>query len=168
MIKSISVKKKRKTKQIYQLSERQEDFLKDWKIVRYYIQKKYNLTLSELEILLHLYSSGPFTRDYFFEFAALSDWDKGKLKNMMDRGFIYVYRKKKGREPRLYDLTHQAKYICNLTYKKLLKKEPISENPRSNPMFVKDASFTDKIYRRIIEKMNRKTNNPQESDSWPL
>ena len=35
-------------------------------------------------------------------------------------------------------------------------------------MFVKDASFTDKIYRRIIEKMNRKTNNPQESDSWPL
>jgi DNA-binding PadR family transcriptional regulator len=164
MIKTISVKKKRRKKKIYQLNERQEDFLKDWKVVRYYIQKKYEITLGELEILLHLYSCGPFTRDYFFQYANLSDWDKGKLKKMMDRGFIYIYRKKQGRESKLYDLTHQAKYICNLTYKKLTKKEPISENPRSNPMFSKDASFTDKIYKRIIEKMNRKLNDPQDND----
>lgn len=163
----IKVKRKRKQK-VYQINERKNDFLKDWKVVRYYIQKKYNLNLSELEILLHLYSSGPFTRDYFFQYANLSDWDKGKLKRMMDQGYIYVYRKKQGREARLYDLTHKAKYICNLTYKKLNGEEPISENPRSNPMFSKDASFTDKIYRRIIEKMNTKSNNPKENDEWLL
>ena len=31
-------------------------------------------------------------------------------------------------------------------------------------MFLKDASYTDRIYRRIIEKMNRKINDPEDTD----
>tara|TARA_B110000483_G_scaffold83309_1_gene103406 strand:- start:538 stop:1032 length:495 start_codon:yes stop_codon:yes gene_type:complete len=164
MIKSILLKTKRKKKQTYQINDRKHDFLKDWKVVRYYIQKKYDISLGELEILLHLYSCGPFTRSYFFQYAFLSNWDKSKLRRMMDQEYIYIYRKKSGSETRLYDLTHKAKYICNLTYKKLSNEEPISENPRSNPMFSKDASYTDRIYRRIIEKMNRKINDPEDTD----
>ena len=40
-------------------------------------------------------------------------------------------------------------------YKKLMKEELISEDPRSNPIF-KRETYTDKVYKKIIEKMNSK------------
>ena len=54
---------------------------------------------------------------------------------------------------RLYELSHKAKIICSLTYKKLMSEEPISEDPRSNPLF-KSESYMDKVYKNVIKKMN--------------
>ena len=76
---------------------------------------------------------------------------------MVKNGFIREWRGggvKYGRS-KIFELTHLSKTICSNTYKKLLKEELISEDPRSNPIFKKET-YTDKIYKQIIEKMNAK------------
>ena len=74
---------------------------------------------------------------------------------MMDKGLIKQWRTDSGKYARgkLYELTHLGKSICSITYKKLTQEELISENPRLNPIFKKET-YTDKVYRSIIEKMN--------------
>ena len=77
---------------------------------------------------------------------------------MVNSGLIKEWRpggEKYGRA-KLWELSHKAKTICSLTYKKLLSEEPISEEPRSNPIF-KKQNYTDKIYKSVIEKMNKAT-----------
>jgi hypothetical protein len=39
------------------------DYLKYWRVIRYYIKNKYGLTQADLDILLFLYSEQYFTKD---------------------------------------------------------------------------------------------------------
>lgn len=75
---------------------------------------------------------------------------------MVNKGLIKEWRPggEKYGKAKLWELSHQGKNICSLTYKKLMMEEPISEEPRSNPIF-KKTNYTDKVYKKIIEKMNR-------------
>ena len=82
----------------------------------------------------------------------------------MDRGFIRKWRdRRKEGYADLYELTQQAKLICNQTYKKLTQEEPISEDKYRNEVFRSD-NYMDKIYRRLIKKMNKKPSE-EEGDS---
>ncbi len=135
--------------------ERQNNFLKYWRIVRYYIKRKYNISLSEHDMLLYLYDIPFFKKEDFNYYANSMSWDKKRFYNMIRKGLIKEWRGggvKHGRS-KIFELTHLGKNICSVTYKKLLKEELISEDPRSNPIFKKE-SYTDKIYKQIIEKMN--------------
>ena len=62
---------------------------------------------------------------------------------------------------KMFELSHKAKSICSLTYKKLLQEETISENAVSIPIFKKE-SYMDKVYKNVIEKMN-KSKSPSDS-----
>jgi len=75
---------------------------------------------------------------------------------MIEIGYIRQWRERQGREAALYELTKKAKMICNQTYKKLTGEEVISEDKYQNTIF-KGENFQDKIYRKLIEKMNQKT-----------
>lgn len=135
----------------------QYDFLKYWRVVRYWVKRKYDLNTEELDILLYLYSEGIFKRSVFKEFEGILNWNKNRFNSLLRKGLIISWRDKtcpKGRA-KLYKLSVKGKRICNTVYRKLLQEEKISESRVNNPIFGK-ASYSDKMYRKIIKKMNEK------------
>lgn len=145
-----------KRKDVYFSREKKHNFLKNWRIVKYYIKRKYNISSTELELLLYLYDSNLFTKKEFISFANTINWQRSKFSEMCEKNYIKLWREKEGRESALYELTKQAKMICNQVYKKLTGEETISEDPYQNSLF-KGDNFQDKIYRALIKKMNEKT-----------
>ena len=144
------------TRKTYFKREKKYNFLKDWRVVRYYIKRKYDISSTELELLLYLYDSDLFTKKEFITFANTINWQRSKFTDMCDAGYIKMWREKEGRESALYELTKKAKMICNQVYKKLTGEEVISEDPYQNSVF-KGENFQDKIYRNLIKKMNEST-----------
>lgn len=157
MFKRFYVKKKPRKTPVYDARQREFDFLKNWRVVRYYVQKRYDLSMSELEMILFLYDESVFDKELFNSFAQSMSWDKSRFTAMKDKGLIKIWRKgQKTNHRQLYELSHKAKIICSHTYKKLLGLELISEDPYRNNI-MKGQNYMDKIYRNLIKKMNEKT-----------
>jgi len=133
----------------------QNDYLKYWKVVRQWARSTYKLSTSEIEMLLFLYSEDLFTRKNFEEYNQIMSWDKRRFDNLLRNGWIIKWRERKGRESILYGLAYKSKRLCASIYKKLNKEEAISEDRRKNPMFKSSAKYSDKVYRRVIKKMNQ-------------
>lgn len=133
------------------------DFLKNWRIVRYWAKRKYNITQEEIDILLFFYSEGIFKRKDFYEHQIIFKWDKGRFNRLVRDGYISNWRDytSKGAKSKLYELSIKSKRICLSIYKKLMYEETISENRQHNPIFGK-ASYSDKMYRQVIKRMNQK------------
>lgn len=156
-------KKPRKTP-VYKPREKEFNFLKNWRVVRYYIQKRYSLTLSELEMLLFLYDEKLFDKATFFSFANCMSWDRNRFSDMKKRELISVWREGKiAKHRELYQLSQKAKLICSHTYKKLVGQELISEDPYRNNI-MKGTTYADKVYRNLIKKMNSKTTADSHND----
>ena len=134
---------------------RDYNFLKYYRVVRYYIKKKYEISLMELDMLLYLYDMPFFNKEDFNYYGTTMSWDKKRFYEMVEKGLIKEWRpgKKRYARKKLFELSHKAKSICSLTYKKLMQEEPISEKKESNPIF-DNPSYMDKMYRNVIMKMN--------------
>jgi len=131
----------------------ENDYLKYWRVVKYYVKAKYGLTQAELEMLLFLKSEGYFDKDKFKEFDALISWNVNRFDKLRRDGWIEVFRRRDGKRKALYQLSMKSKRVIDLVYKKLNGEElPISES--HNPMFKKDVSYSSKVYRNFIKQMN--------------
>ena len=153
IVKSYKRGKRKKFKK--QPRTRDYNFLKYYRVVRYYIKKKYEITLMELDMILYLYDMPFFRKEDFNYYGNTMSWDKKRFYEMIKKGLIKEWRpgKEQYAKAKMYELSHKAKSICSLTYKKLLQEETISENAVSNPIFKKE-SYMDKVYKNVIEKMN--------------
>jgi len=128
-----------------------KDYLKYWRVIRYYVQARYELSTPELEMLLFLYSEKYFDRDKFAEFDALLSWNKGRFEKLRKDGWIVVFRKADGKNKALYDLSRRSKQLVSNVYKWLNGEEiPID----SSRLTAKNVCYTDKIYRNMILEMN--------------
>lgn len=157
MYKRFYVAKKPKKTPTYQYRPRQHNFLKYWRVVKYYIKDKYKISSSELDMLLFLYDENVFTRKIFNSFSETMSWDKNRFSSMVESGYIKKWRdRKETQRSTLWELTLKSKRICNHLYKKLMQEEVISEDPYRNEIF-KGKSYMDKVYKNIIKKMNSKT-----------
>ena len=134
---------------------KQHNFLKYWRVVRYWAQRKYGLSNYEIEMLLYLYDKPLFTRKDFLQFEGLLAWDKTRFKELQNNGMIVVWREHKGysRQAKMYELSNLSKRICASIYKKLTQEEHISELPQNNPVF-KGNNYADKMYRKLMKQMN--------------
>lgn len=157
MYKRFYVNKKPRKTPIYRPREKEHNFLKYHRLVKYYIKNKYELSEHELDMILYLYDENVFTKDMFNSYAQCMSWDKSRFSNMVEKGLIKKWRdRKETQRSTLYELTIRAKRICNHMYKKLLQEEIISEDPYRNEIF-KGKSYMDKVYKNLIKKMNAKT-----------
>ena len=146
-----------------QLRERQNNYLKYWRIVKYYIKRKYDISSMELDMLLYLYDLPYFKKEDFNYYGNTMSWDKRRFSKMVEDGYIKKWRERKyTQRSNLYELTFQAKRICSHMYKKLTQEEIISEDPYRNKIF-KGSNYADKVYKNIIKKMNLKTLSQNES-----
>jgi len=102
-------------------------------------------------MLLFLHSEQIFSKDKFSEFEEIMSWDKNRFERLRQEGWIIVWKKREGKKKALYEISHKGKKLVRLVYKKLNGDE-ISER---NPLFLKGASYMDKVYRNIIIEMNK-------------
>jgi hypothetical protein len=147
----------------YYFSEKASSYLKYIRVVRKYIQKKYELSISELELVLYLYDETIFDNKTFVDYSSILgfstiDW----LHRLKERGIVKKWRDEPGYK-RLYTLTHKYKIACNKLYKHL-EGEPIPTHVNQNPLFKSTASYSDKMYARLIKQMNKKREEGNKSD----
>lgn len=132
------------------------NFMKWYRVVRYWVKRKYDVDNNDLEIMLYLYDHDLFTRGEFRRFEGIMSWDKKRFDRFLERGYIVLWRDHKSysRQAKLYTLSVGMKRMCDLVYKKLAGVEPISEKHVNNPIFKGDR-YMDKVYRRAIKRMNK-------------
>jgi len=131
------------------------DYLKYWKVVRQWAKSKYGLGVADIEMMLFLYSEGFFKRKDFEEYMEIMSWDARCFDRLLKEKWIVVWRERKGREGKLYEVSYAGKRMCLSIYKKLNMEETVSEHRRANPMFDPNADYSQKVYRKIIKKMNQ-------------
>jgi hypothetical protein len=128
------------------------DYLKYWRVIRYYIRAKHNISTADLDILLFLYSEEYFSKDKFNEFDEIMSWDVNRFDRLLRDNWIVVFRKR-GKEKAMYEISYKGRRVLGEMYKKL-GGEVISENRSVNPLFLKGASYQDKVYKNMIIQMN--------------
>ena len=130
------------------------DYLKYWRVIRYWVKAKYGLSTPDLDMLLFLYSEEMFNKTQFKKFEELMSWDVQRFNRLLKDDWIHVWRKREGKQTTLYELTYKAKRIITIVYKKL-NGEEIAETAHYNPLFRNDVSYMDKVYRNSIIEMNQ-------------
>jgi hypothetical protein len=135
------------------MKKRANDYLKYWRVVRYYVKAKYGLNQADLDIILFLYSEKYFDKEKFKEFNEILSWDEKRFNRLLHDGWIESFRKKVGNRRAIYQLSFKAQRMVDSIYKKLNGEEiPVSDT--NNPMFLRNASYADKVYRNMIKEMN--------------
>ncbi len=129
------------------------DYLKYWRVIRYWVKAKYNIGTPELELLLFLYSEQMFTKSRFQEFETIMSWDTKRFNNLLRDGWLQVFRRRAGKNATLYELSYKGKSLVRTVYRKL-NGEEVGESPNINPLFRLDASYMDKMQRKMIKEMN--------------
>ena len=129
------------------------DYLKYWRVIRYFIKAKYGLSQAELDVILFLKSEGYFDKAKFEEFNELLSWNENRFDKLLRDGWVEVFRKRCGPTRAIYVLSYKAKRVCTSIYKKLSGEE-IPTSLSANPMFAKNVKYTDKVYRNFIKEMN--------------
>ncbi len=127
--------------------------MKFWRVIRYWVKAKYKIGTPDIDMILFLYSEDYFNKTKFKEFEELMSWDIKRFDKLLSLGYIQVWRKGYGKHTTLYELSHKGKTIARSIYRKL-NGEEIAESPNLNPLFRKDISYTDKLYRNSIKKLN--------------
>ena len=130
------------------------DYLKYWKVIRYYAKSKYGLTTADLDMIMFLKSEKYFSKDDFDEFNELLSWDKNRFESLRERDWIEVFRKRSGKKKAIYQLSYKAVRVIGSIYKKL-EGEESPEAKSNNPLFLKNIGYMDKVFRNYIKKLNK-------------
>ena len=147
--------KTNKVGKVYQRVIPEHDFLKYWRVVRFWAKAKYKLSQEDLELLIFLYGSPTFTNDDFNMFNGTMNWDPPRFKNLKRDGWIKKWRNANSKSKALYHLSYKGKKIVRSVYRKLLGEEHISEDRRRNPVFDKGQyCYAHTMYGRIMKYMN--------------
>ena len=136
-------------------TNKKNDYLKYWRVVRRLVKVKYGLGLAEMEMILFLHSEQYFGRDKFQEFNELLSWDNRRFNNLVKNGWIEKFRANTKNKKALYQLSYKATRLVNQIYDILNGDAEIPDNDRTNPMFKNDPAFFDKVYRNFIKNITR-------------
>lgn len=131
-----------------------KDYLKYWRVVKHYVKMRYDLSQQDLEMLLFLKSENYFSREKFIEYGRTMSWNPTRLKSLIDRGWIEIFRPYKNFKKAIYTLSLKAKSVLNSIYRKLEGEEPLTDNPDLNPLKRKKLTYANRMYAKEMEVMN--------------
>jgi len=153
---------RRQVQRNYIRKEPSNDYLKFYRVVRRFTLLKYDLSTSDLEMLMYLYTAGLFTYQEFIVYSSNFSWDKKRFKRMKDSGWIHMFRDKVGAEYRLYELTRHGRHIIGNMYKMLNCEMEIPMAQKNNPAVAR-RNFSEKTLMLGIEQFNKyvRSKNPQ-------
>ena len=130
------------------------DYLKYWRVVREFVKAKHKISMSDLDMLLFLYTEEYFSKEKFDEFNSILPWDTSRFYRLKKAGYIETFRPHIGRHAALFDMSYKGKRLVADIYKKL-EGEDIPETERRNPLFRNNKRYKNKVYREYIIKMNQ-------------
>ena len=55
------------------------DYLKYWRVIRYWVKAKYGIGTPDIDMILFLYSEDYFNKTKFKEFEELMSWNEKKI-----------------------------------------------------------------------------------------
>ena len=129
------------------------NYLKYWRVVRYFIQAKYGIPQPDLEMLIFLYDEPYFTKAKFKEFDKVFSWDKDRFERLRRNGWVEKVSVESKSRLGVYNLTYKAKRVIGYAYSLIEGKEYPME-AQNNPVFRRDCSFTDKMYQKVMMQIN--------------
>ena len=130
-----------------------DDYLKYWRVIRYYVKERYGLTQADLDMILFLNSENYFDKDKFKEFDSLMSWNVTRFDQLLRDGWIVLFRRGFKGSRAVYTLPYKTSCLIKLIYNLLSGNEiPMG---KSNTMFNKNVKYTDKVYRNMIMEMNK-------------
>ena len=133
---------------------RPRDYMKYWRVIRYFVKRKYGLNTEELDMLFFLYSEEYFNVDKFNEFNSVLGWNKKRFKKLRKDGWIETIRPYRFGGPKaLYGLPFKTVRLIDSIYDKL-EGGRIPTSKSKNPIFHAKVGYSDKMYRKAIERMN--------------
>jgi len=129
------------------------NYMKYWRLIRYYVKAKHGLGLADLELLMFLHDEEYFTQDMFNKFNEVLSWDRLRFIRLKKDGWIQMYQNKIKNRKALYGISYKTETLMNYIYK-ALAGNPLPEDPSNSPLYKKNVSYTDKVYRNLISEMN--------------
>ena len=117
-----------------EVEERKYDFLKYWRIIRYYFRVKYDLSQEDLDMLLFL------------------TWDRNRINRLKNKGWIEIFRRHNKNSATIYQLTYKASRVVTSLYR-IVNGGRISLSSQS-PLHKKKLKWLDHTYKQMIIKMN--------------
>lgn len=159
----------KETKKTYYLSGKtpirtavKRDYLKYFRVVKYWAMRQHNLSGADVDMLLFLESEYLFKRSDFTAYQQIFPWDTVRFQDLVKRGFISAYREKTRGQTFLYTVSVKAKCIIRSIYDKLEGKQTMSETAWKNPMFQKKVCYQDKVYRNVMKRVNTEIKEQQQ------
>ena len=129
------------------------NYLKYWRVVRYFINAKYGISQPDLEMLIFLYDEPYFTRAKFKEFDKTFSWDKDRFNRLVRNGWVEKVSVESKSRLGVYNLTYKAKRVIGYAYA-LIEGKEFPTMPDNNPVFKRNVSFTDKMYKQVMMQIN--------------
>ena len=128
---------------------------KYYRLIRKWACKTYNLTDAELELLIHFDCLERFARNDYIKGTYIYSWDKHRWERLRKDGWIQIYAKRNHTTIKfnVYKVSTKCKYIISRIYRILLGQEDLPISRRS--VFNKNNSYTDKVYNKAIDDMNK-------------
>ena len=129
------------------------NYLKYWRVVRYFINAHYGISQPDLEMLIFLYDEPYFTKAKFKEFNKVFSWDKDRFERLRRNGWVEKVSVESKSRLGVYNLSFKAKRIIGYVYAILEGKE-FPTMPENNPVFKRNVSYNDKVYRNAMMEIN--------------
>ena len=129
------------------------NYLKYWRVVRYFINAKYGISQPDLEMLIFLYDEPYFTKAKFKEFNKVFSWDKDRFERLRRNGWVEKVSVESKSRLAVYNLSFKAKRIIGYVYS-LLEGKEFPTVPENNPVFKRNVSYNDKVYRNVMMEIN--------------
>ena len=127
--------------------------LKYYRLVRKWACKTYELTDSDLELLIYLDCKERFTRKEFIDGTYTYSWDKNRWERLRQQGWIEVWRHRNRTSIKysIFKTSYKCSQLISRIYRILLGEEDLPTSERS--VFYNNKSYTDKVYNKAIDDM---------------
>lgn len=131
----------------------ERNFLKYFRVMKYYMQVRYELNNQDLEMLFFLLDENLFSAQTFKEYNNIFPWDKDRFRSLVKRGWIEKWRTEGMDKNRwaLYKVSKKGKRAIDTFYKMLNGEEDIPMNPQLNPL-LRSSRF---VHKTVAVEMRR-------------
>lgn len=137
--------------------EVKRDYLKYIKVVRAWARHKHGLGLEDFEMMCYLYSEHVFDANKFDQYSQIFNFTQNRRKDMIEKGFISIFRKAEPHRRAIYELSVKAKIVMSQIYKMLEGEIPVPKLSDIKPIQPKRPNhFAKRQYDRVIDRLNKK------------
>lgn len=123
-------------------------------IMSKYVQRKYEISASQMSVLLFIYHKRTFPLRQYFNYKCMFKWEAKAFHEMQRRGFMKIAKESSKKLGVIYASTRKTDKIVEEFFEMLRDDVFISTDPEVNPLF-KREDFQDKVFSNFMKAINR-------------